>query len=38
MESHSGSNKREKTNDLIEATRRVMSLVTPNISDIAKAL
>ena len=35
---HSGSNKREKTNDLIKATRRVMSLVSPNISDIAKAL
>ena len=35
---HLGSNKREKTNELIEATRRVMSLVSPNISDIAKAL
>jgi len=35
---HSGSNKREKTNELIESTRRVMNLVSPNISDIAKAL
>tara|TARA_B100000989_G_C19528814_1_gene468483 strand:- start:2944 stop:4050 length:1107 start_codon:yes stop_codon:yes gene_type:complete len=35
---HSGSNKREKTNELIEATRRVMSLVSPNISDIAEVL
>ena len=35
---HSGSNKREKTNELIRSTRRVMSLVSPNISDIAKVL
>ena len=35
---HLGPNKRKKTNELIKATRRVMSLVSPNISDIAKAL
>ncbi len=35
---HLGSNKREKTKELIESTRRVMRLVSPSISDIAKTL
>ena len=35
---HAGYNKREKTDELIKSTKRVMSLVSPTVSDIAKAL
>ena len=35
---HTGLDKREKTKELMDSLRRVMSLTSPNISDIAKAL